>query len=789
MDLLDITSNRAPSVAYRIINPRDPFSQTEWAKQSAVRSIRPKLTADTEGNLDESLPKNTIEVHAKYANANGFFGLTSYLSYVQDQLKLSNDWITVSTKRYGAKHQFPWRRIDTANIEAVGFLDKPFEFTLDQGKILELLTGHTLYNDTGVVIRELVQNSIDAVRLSHGPNASTQGSITLKWHQQARTLEVWDNGTGMTQEIIERNFLRVGASYYQEESFKKENPDFSPISRFGIGVLSAFMVADQVEVVTCHPDDESARKLELRSVHGKYLIRLLNKEMDDVARALAPHGTMVKLHIRASAEMGDIGKLTQNWVLIPGCKVEVISDNGERLSIGYNSVKTALEAFLQKRGLDVRAEDEKNAKYRVIYKEEENVSVAYAVSWSNYFREWEFLRSMHTGSDLRDGSAICLEGIKVQDGVPGFSKESQSTYERSSDILALANIVGNSAPRTNVARSAFEPSRAYSQALTSIYGLYAQHVSEEVNRLQIQRQRSLTWAVSEAPILLSPISNRYFADDPEALTEALRSVPTLLIEKDGNRVQISACELRDHDYFWTVDGALPEHVEYILGELPAAVSMTQLLGVLGSDQELPDGPLLCTRLRGDMLGDLVLDEWVIAHLRGNVERRRCETKWVKTGQGVVWSNSGISIRTREWTSLIESITDYPSYNSPRELVSIPISGVTAEGFSVEDSAVSIGGRNYLLPGTEWIKVIKNDSTDDKPFSERMPADAALEALGFLLALGTRRRLDLERVAMPILTDSSISELVDLPAFVELWKSVGWSVFDTRRWQRKNEYYS
>ena len=95
------------------------------------------------------------------------------------------------------------------------------------------------------------------------------GAINITWDSQGRTLEIKDNGTGMTQEVIERNFLRVGSSYYQSSQFQKRYPDFNPISRFGIGVLSTFMVADHVEVVTCHLEEPLARRLELRTVQGR----------------------------------------------------------------------------------------------------------------------------------------------------------------------------------------------------------------------------------------------------------------------------------------------------------------------------------------------------------------------------------------------------------------------------------------------------------------------------------------------------------------------------------------
>jgi HSP90 family molecular chaperone len=71
-------------------------------------------------------------------------------------------------------------------------------------------------------------------------------------------------------------------------------------------VLSAFMVADTVEIMTCHPTEERARQISLRSVHGRYLIRFLDKNTDPTVRQVTPHGTLFKLKLRASAKQVDV---------------------------------------------------------------------------------------------------------------------------------------------------------------------------------------------------------------------------------------------------------------------------------------------------------------------------------------------------------------------------------------------------------------------------------------------------------------------------------------------------
>ncbi len=56
-DLVQFHRQRAPSTLYRLINPTDPISQREWAKQNAVRRIRAKPGMDREGNVSPTAPK------------------------------------------------------------------------------------------------------------------------------------------------------------------------------------------------------------------------------------------------------------------------------------------------------------------------------------------------------------------------------------------------------------------------------------------------------------------------------------------------------------------------------------------------------------------------------------------------------------------------------------------------------------------------------------------------------------------------------------------------------------
>ena len=80
-------------------------------------------------------------------------------------------------------------------------------FILDRRKILDLLTGHTLYNDSSVAIREIMQNSIDTVKFRKHTNQDEEiGEVRIEWNTKNRELVVRDNGAGMSEEVLQKLF-------------------------------------------------------------------------------------------------------------------------------------------------------------------------------------------------------------------------------------------------------------------------------------------------------------------------------------------------------------------------------------------------------------------------------------------------------------------------------------------------------------------------------------------------------------------------------------------------------
>jgi molecular chaperone HtpG len=115
-----------------------------------------------------------------------------------------------------------------------------------------------LYSDHEIFVRELVSNAVDATQklktlASIGEAKGEIGElrIDVKLDTDKKTLIISDKGIGMTGEEVDKYLNQVALSGAEEfvNKYKGQN-EANIIGKFGLGFYSAFMVSDQVEVVT-----------------------------------------------------------------------------------------------------------------------------------------------------------------------------------------------------------------------------------------------------------------------------------------------------------------------------------------------------------------------------------------------------------------------------------------------------------------------------------------------------------------------------------------------------------
>ncbi|GEC77911.1 HD domain-containing protein [Flavobacterium aquatile] len=256
-DILDFDSKRTPSILYSHLYVRHPVSLLEWNKHRAVEAweINPEL----------------IQFSARCTHPAIEASIHEFCNFIDHELTICNNIITNLndfniTKGRNISLKFPFK-VDRDKIQTKKnikneplYIYRDTQFNLSKRQVIDLLMGTKLYGNPQVALRELLQNSIDACLLREAQERKWNNlyvpEITVKYYVEGENtiLEVSDNGTGMDQYIIDNYYSKVGSSFYKSTDFynlkSESNADFTPTSRFGIGILSCFMVADTLIVDT-----------------------------------------------------------------------------------------------------------------------------------------------------------------------------------------------------------------------------------------------------------------------------------------------------------------------------------------------------------------------------------------------------------------------------------------------------------------------------------------------------------------------------------------------------------
>lgn len=124
----------------------------------------------------------------------------------------------------------------------------PMLFQVDLHGVVDLLSNH-LYSSQDVFVRELLQNSVDAVaaRAALEPTYSGRILIELIGSGAGATLVVDDDGIGLTEAEVHEFLATIGRTSKRGTSLS-ELVDF--IGQFGVGLLACFMVSDEIVVQT-----------------------------------------------------------------------------------------------------------------------------------------------------------------------------------------------------------------------------------------------------------------------------------------------------------------------------------------------------------------------------------------------------------------------------------------------------------------------------------------------------------------------------------------------------------
>lgn len=158
-------------------------------------------------------------------------------------------------------------------------MDKDYKFKVNLGGMIDILSNH-LYSSPDVFVRELLQNCTDAIsaRTSADSNFSeADGKVEIEV-TDGKKIIFRDNGTGLNEEEIHKFLSVIGQSSKYDIENNRANGDY--IGRFGIGLLSCFMVTDYICVRTrSYKSPDTV--LEWKGMaDGTYTIEKINDEIE-----------------------------------------------------------------------------------------------------------------------------------------------------------------------------------------------------------------------------------------------------------------------------------------------------------------------------------------------------------------------------------------------------------------------------------------------------------------------------------------------------------------------------
>ncbi|MBD9735430.1 molecular chaperone HtpG [Streptomyces sp. H28] len=251
-----------------------------------------------------------------------------------------------------------------------------FEFQVEARQLLQLMI-HSVYSNKDVFLRELVSNASDALdklRLAalrdETPGVDVSDlHIELEIDRDARTLTVRDNGIGMSYDEVGQligTIANSGTAEFLREL--KEAQDGAGaeglIGQFGVGFYSAFMVADEVTLLTRRAGEKQGTRWSSRG-EGTYTLEAVED---------APQGTSVVLHLKPADPENQLHDYTSVWKIKEIVKrysdfitwpVRLVGEQGEDGATAEPETLNSMKA-LWARSRDEVSEDEYHELYKHI---------------------------------------------------------------------------------------------------------------------------------------------------------------------------------------------------------------------------------------------------------------------------------------------------------------------------------------------------------------------------------------------------------------------------------------
>jgi hypothetical protein len=350
-DIMDFDQTRAPDILFDYLKLKDADnaslikSKKEFMNHKASRGFYFPDKRPNEFNISFTADCDNINIE---------HDIRTFLNDIDKELDDCRKILNNRAGWWAENHFLPISII--RNITSKDYQYGEYRFTLDHEKAIELFMGDNLYSDKRVFVRELVQNAIDTTmhRKLYEENRRSDYTPRINitsWNdaENYQWFRIDDNGMGMDENKICKYFLKAGNSYYNSDEFIAENikykekkiGNFTPISRFGIGILSCFLSGDKVEL-SSRSHNASPLRLSMSNNAKYFKLQLKDKEhkADPMPNPLSNENDLylsnpgthiaVRINPRKYVEEFDIKAILLEYILYPPVEIYY---NGEKLGL------------------------------------------------------------------------------------------------------------------------------------------------------------------------------------------------------------------------------------------------------------------------------------------------------------------------------------------------------------------------------------------------------------------------------------------------------------------------
>jgi len=354
-DILDFDAERTPAILFRSLGIEDKklpgfkISLQEWNKQMAVKSI--------------DFKDNEIEVQADSNSPAIGESIKRMCQDIEREIRDTTSFLNNAPKEIADKYKLQVPLIVKPNIKRKGYADINYSIHLDEKSIMTLLMGENLYERSQVALRELIQNSIDACILRTKIDVTApvpEIKVVLSKDTSDRVwLKVQDNGIGMDDKVLSNYFFNIGKSYYRSSDFlaykkKQSITEFSPISRFGIGILSIFMIADALMVTTQNGYSESDKKHKIIFIDDSDSMAFVKES------SKTEQGTSIEIRLKkgqdTEEQLGKLYEYIKEVFLHPAVSIQLYNLEGKETSLSaefYTTITQGKKELFKENGVEV----------------------------------------------------------------------------------------------------------------------------------------------------------------------------------------------------------------------------------------------------------------------------------------------------------------------------------------------------------------------------------------------------------------------------------------------------